>query len=836
MDTLSAFLNDISSFQIGVPLWVKIGVILVLLISLLVGAYFVKDTFDIAYLKDGFGWFIFIAVLNLTTILVIFTYYGKKSDKYVGPPGVRGKKGKRGKKGTSVSCSYKCKKNIYIQSVRKTDIICTLNTYTVEFILINNNYRYFNNLINRGSNIDYDSFLTNIIVESGEPLASKSKVSQDAVNKFKALLDPTSISILLIKTVNDVITMATESTYGTIRGPVPKVGYIALGNSVYGGTESSVVGGKEAFSLNSFVVTGDVMYPAGYKKLVSFKSYNEITEDYDKYTIWQSISQTVNEPTFGGGTEKRAYLPLGDTCTFGDNQPKINDFAMIKDTCLDEVNAMELKLVFIYTGNLEFSNRQMSDEDDSNKIDYTQDATYLIENVIASNIEFFSVWRTPMNTFLTNCNSQNVLINNSVLYNILNGADYALNDYGNISSEYKRWVNEKLNSIQIPEFTIALIYTYHFELESKKELVYYMNKYQSKVPEFKDKDFNSMSLGKLLKLIEDTIKKNKEYNDELIKNASISLRGSKIFVYDEKNEKHLPQMIDKTYNNIKNKLATLPVQIANASSLSDVVNYVIPNGLQGRVAVNSDGIAEGGLFLNHIQEMLIRVCKIIFPPNRPAYMIKDECLGTFARDNEKEQMVRELTTVRDYYGKLIDSITKEYNKYLSQIPTIKLYEDASIKKMGMLCGNIPDYLEKIRSMNMDEFTVSRIRGLITIYNEINSQLETIIKNTSSMTIDNIENYTTELLYQIAEYNKLYNTIYSNPEKYRSNMSDFNKYINELTIKNDKLCNNIKDYRSYLNSKGMNKFSSNQIKGLLANYQDTNSNLNIIISSVLLEKK
>jgi len=836
MDTLSAFLNDISSFQIGVPLWVKIGVILVLLISLLVGAYFVKDTFDIAYLKDGFGWFIFIAVLNLTTILVIFTYYGKKSDKYVGPPGVRGKKGKRGKKGTSVSCSYKCKKNIYIQSVRKTDIICTLNTYTVEFILINNNYRYFNNLINRGSNIDYDSFLTNIIVESGEPLASKSKVSQDAVNKFKALLDPTSISILLIKTVNDVITMATESTYGTIRGPVPKVGYIALGNSVYGGTESSVVGGKEAFSLNSFVVTGDVMYPAGYKKLVSFKSYNEITEDYDKYTIWQSISQTVNEPTFGGGTEKRAYLPLGDTCTFGDNQPKINDFAMIKDTCLDEVNAMELKLVFIYTGNLEFSNRQMSDEDDSNKIDYTQDATYLIENVIASNIEFFSVWRTPMNTFLTNCNSQNVLINNSVLYNILNGADYALNDYGNISSEYKRWVNEKLNSIQIPEFTIALIYTYHFELESKKELVYYMNKYQSKVPEFKDKDFNSMSLGKLLKLIEDTIKKNKEYNDELIKNASISLRGSKIFVYDEKNEKHLPQMIDKTYNNIKNKLATLPVQIANASSLLDVVNYVIPNGLQGRVAVNSDGIAEGGLFLNHIQEMLIRVCKIIFPPNRPAYMIKDECLGTFARDNEKEQMVRELTTVRDYYGKLIDSITKEYNKYLSQIPTIKLYEDASIKKMGMLCGNIPDYLEKIRSMNMDEFTVSRIRGLITIYNEINSQLETIIKNTSSMTIDNIENYTKELLYQIAEYNKLYNTIYSNPEKYRSNMSDFNKYINELTIKNDKLCNNIKDYRSYLNSKGMNKFSSNQIKGLLANYQDTNSNLNIIISSVLLEKK
>jgi hypothetical protein len=825
MDTLSAFVNDITSFELNIPLWLKVGIILVLLISLLVGSYFVKDTFDIAYLKDGFGWFIFVAVVNLSTILVIFYYYGRKNNSYVGPSGVRGKKGKRGKKGTSVSCSYKCKRNIYIQSVRKTDIICVLSTYTNEFKSIDNNYSYFETLINSGNNIDYTSFLNNIIIENGEPVKKTSRISQIAVDKFKELLEPKAISILLIKTLNDEITTASEYTYGTIRSPVPKVGYIALGNSVYGGTESSISGGKETFNLNSFVVTGDVMYPSGYNKLVSFQSYNEITGDYDKYTLWSSISQTVNEPAFGGGTEQHSYLPLGDMCSFGDNTPKINDFAMIKDTCLDAVSSKELKLIFIYMGNIDIKSKQ----DDGTSIDYTQDTTYLIENTLLNDIEFFSVWRTPMNTFITNCNSKNKLVNNSIMFNVLNGLDDAMNEYGNISSEYKLWVNEKLNAIPIPQFTIALIYTAYFELESAKELIYYMNKYQSKVPKFKDIDFNTMKIGKLLQLIKDTQKEYDDFNKELIKNASISLRGSKTIVYDEKNEKYLPKMVTQIYDNINNKLATLPVQIENSSTLLDVVNYVLPNGLQGRVAVDSEGIAEGGLFLNYIQEMIIRLCKIIFPPNRTTYMIKDECLGTFAKDNEKEELIKDLTNVRNKYNKLIDNITKDYNKYQSQIPTIKIYEDASMKKMGMLCGNIPDYLQKIQSMNMDEFTISRIKGLINIYNETNDYLEKIVKNASS-TSDEREEFTKELVRVKDKFIELNAIINNNSAKYQSKMQAVNNYINNFNAKVRKVCTGISNYMEHLNTNNFYKFSTSMIKSLVNIYYEVNNNLNNIIKS------
>ena len=75
---------------------------------------------------------------------------------------------------------------------------------------------------------------------------------------------------------------------------------------------------------------------------------------------------------------------------------------------------------------------------DEKKIDYTKSNSYLIENEPLNDIEVFSVWRTPMNTFLTNCNSQNELTNNSLFYNIINNLNSSLNKYGNVSSKAKK--------------------------------------------------------------------------------------------------------------------------------------------------------------------------------------------------------------------------------------------------------------------------------------------------------------------------------------------------------------------------------------------------------------
>ena len=440
------------------------------------------------------------------------------------------------------------------------------------------------------------------------------------------------------------------------------------------------------------------------------------------FTIWRPQNQTVSLPGYKGAIQQNSYLPLGDLISFGTSAPPVNNYAMIKDTCLEPVSSKDLNLVFIYVGSLGF-------DSDSNTEQYKQTNSYLVENQIVDKIEIFSVWRTPMNTFICNFNSQNDLLNNTLYFNLLSNLSDALNEYGNISAEYKKWVNNRLSSITLPTILIAMIYTRHYQLEATKELIYYVNKYQSRVPEFQNRNIGSMDIASLMNLINNTNQAYNKYNQNLMKEASISLRATKPLVYDSKNEKHLPAIILTTYNNIQAELDTIPVKVENSSTLLDVINILIPNGLEGRIAVNSDGIAQGGTLLNDIQETIVRMCRILMPPTTPAYTIKDECLGTFSIDKEKEQTIKDLTKEKDKYNKYIDTIQTHMEKYQSQIEIIRNYEDLAQRKMGELCGHIPNYMEKIHNMDMTEITASRVKGLIGIYQEVNGNLEKIIANT-----------------------------------------------------------------------------------------------------------
>lgn len=714
MDSLSAFVNDISAFEIKLPLWFQAGIILVIIVALVVGGYFLRDTFDVSALRSGYVWFIAIAIINLITIFLIFTYYGKTAGNYPSPIGIRGKKGKRGKVGSSVSCSYECKTNIYLQSVRKTDTVCRLDVYDSNFNTLYAAFSYFQDILDAGNEIDYTGLINNIIL--GNTLPSNTTLNQTAISNFKSLMTSPSIAWYLIKIINTDITAASENTYGTFRTPVPKVGYLPLGDSVYGGVEN--------FALNSFVVSGDIMYPQGYTKLTTLSAFNSKTGDVNTFTIWRQQAQTVSSTGYKGAIQKNSYLPLGDVISFGTSAPPVNNYAMIKDTCLEPVAAKDLNLVFIYVGSLGFNS-------ESNTEQYTQTNSYLVQNQIVDNIEIFSVWRTPMNTFICNFNSQNDLINNTVYYNLLSGLNDALNEYGNISNTYKTWVNNRLSSITLPSILIAMIYTRHYQLEATRELIYYANKYQSKIPEFKNRNIGKMDIANLMTLINNTNQAYNKHNQNLIKQSSISLRASKPLVYDPKKEKHLPPMLLTTYNNIQASLDTIPVKVENSNTLLDVVNIVIPNGLEGRIAINSDGIVQGGTILNDIQETLVRMCRILMPPTASAYVIKDECLGTFGIDREKESAIKDLTAEKEKYNKYIDTIQTHMEQYQSQIEIIRNYEDLAQRKMGQLCGHIPNYMEKIHNMDMTEITTSRVKGLIGIYREVNGYLARIIQNTSS---------------------------------------------------------------------------------------------------------
>ena len=708
---LSSFIYGITSYNITIPIWIQITMIIIIMILLFTGGYFAYDSFDISSTRNGFVWFIFVAFLNLVTILAVLIYYNTKSvpTAYKGKSGRPGKKGQMGKKGVSVSCDY-CKSNVYLQRVKNAQTIATLSTYTAAFQTISANIKYFNNIISQG-NINYDSFVNSILFEQNvDPSQAES------ISRFRSLMTSNSIAIFLIENINSNLTKSSTRTYGTFKTPGVKVGYTPFGDSVYGGNEN--------FALNSFMVNGDFMHPPSYTLLVTLTSYNEKTGDIDNYSIWRPNPQSVSVAGFKSQEDKSnskpmvkvAYNGIGDVCRFGTNPPKINDIAILSENCLDPVPSTDLTLIFIYVGNLQFN-------DESNTIDYTQTDSYLIQqNSVHNDIEIFSVWRTPLNTFLTNCNSQNKLINGSISYNMVSSLNDSLTEYGSVSSKTKAYISGLLQSVNIPKILAATTICKHYELELHKELVYYINKYNSYIPELSSP--NSLRLGFLMNGIKNKIISNDNYNAKLIKQANIDLSADSGTSYDPSKEKHLPLGLLNVYNTANTKLLTISVRIENTNTFLDLINVLFDNSLETRIAINSDGIAEGGILLNDIQETVIRICKMVMPPSKQAYTIKDECLGTFALDRDREEVIKEFTDVKDEYNKLIDEFIADA-KYDKVMKNVRLTEDLMFNKVGYLCGYIQNYIKKINTMQLDEFTTTRIKGLIKIYGDMVKYLNVV---------------------------------------------------------------------------------------------------------------
>ena len=717
---LSDFIDGITSFNITIPVWLQITAIIVVMVTLCISGYFMKDFFDIAYIRGGMSWFIFVAILNLSSLLVIFIYYNNKNTSYVGNQGKAGKKGKSGSRGKYVTCSD-CANTIYLKKIKQSTVICELDSKTSDFNSITSNFNYFNNIISTGVSIAYDSFIKNIILEESVDVQIKADSTlSTSIANFRALMTPTSISYLLLKIINETVTKSSKDTYGTFRTTnINNVsGYISLGDSVYGGVED--------FQLNSFVISGNVLHPSSYNKLVTFTSYDSNTQQRDTYTLWRPIGQQITEPGFKNVPETFQYNSLGDICRRGTEQPNVNEIATIREDCLEPISSSDLTLAFVYVGALSFV-------DDNTNLDYTQSNSYLIEHKVANTIEIFSVWRTPMNTFITNCNSQNDLVNNSLIYNILNEANdtqnQSSNEYGNVSDAAMANVTNTLQIIQIPKILVAIILCKYYDIELHKELVYYFNRYRNKVPEFGSTNTTTASLGDLIKKITEVKKTYDNYNAILFKKANVSLGDSTRPAYDSSKEKHIPKQLLNIYTNVNNKLLTISVEIENTNTLLDIINLIFDNGLETRIARDADGIAQGGSLLNEIQQTIIMLCKMIMPPAQASYTIKDECLGTFSIDHTREEVIRELVELKDIYDKLIDNYNDgSIKKTAALTKQMTNLEDLKKIKIGEVCSHISDYENKLEQMNLDEFTTSRLKSVLNIYIKFISNLKTIIGN------------------------------------------------------------------------------------------------------------
>ena len=67
------------------------------------------------------------------------------------------------------------------------------------------------------------------------------------------------------------------------------------------------------------------------------------------------------------------------------------------------------------------------------------------------------------------------------------------------------------------------------------------------------------------------------------------------------------------------------------------------------------------------------------------------------------------------------------SKYDTVKENVKQTRQLMENKVGYLCGYIKNYLEKINTMQLDEFTTTRIKGLIQIYGDMVKYLN-MVKN------------------------------------------------------------------------------------------------------------
>jgi hypothetical protein len=112
-------------------------------------------------------------------------------------------------------------------------------------------------------------------------------------------------------------------------------------------------------------------------------------------------------------------------------------------------------------------------------------------------------------------------------------------------------------------------------------------------------------------------------------------------------------------------------------------------------------------------------------------MIKDECLGTFVIDRDREKIIKEFTKTINEFNKFTDVIFSDTNdKYKSVMQNITQYENFLYTQIGQICGHIEDYQSKINDLNLEEFTTSRIKQVTKLYSQMNKYFIEVNKSVS----------------------------------------------------------------------------------------------------------
>ena len=750
---LKLLFEETSKVNVNLSYKFKITILVCVLTLISVLIYVYHDNLDKSIFRDSYQWYYVITFLNFINIMAIYYYYNYKEN-LVGLPGVKGEPGKKGERGKFKNCSF-CKNNLFVQKTNKYNTVCKVIKEAKEMNKRDNRgkltyarfFDYFEN-----NNIDYSAIIKKGLLQNE---IDYTYINRNYHNYFKSinkiLYDDDIIIDMFTYFINKNVGRNNNNFYGEIIRPETKYGYSLFGDTVKGG--------QEDFNLNAFIVSGgggsDLLYPKKINKIVKFKVYDTQLEKDVMYNIWRAESR--QEKMFDSEKIIKKFNSLGDLILPVNVEPDSHLISLIDTTCLQEVDPSLMDMVFVYsdTNYLTYEKRLNKNQKAELKKEFKIDKPQ-------SMINMFSVWRTPMNTLLVSyVNESTPFFNNTLMYNLIEGRPDLIDEFGNVKYKTKKRVIARLKEIKLNVLQVIIILIHYYNIKFKNQLLYKLKKFANSFDEtakielkkFINKKSDEITLNTIITFIEETeerynidnIERSKKiYNKSQLKNkySSNTTNSDEDSDADTENiddsefekeysigygnipkEKKIPQVILNIYEKIQLEITKIDRKAYTITNLHQLVLEIFPNGLNERIAIDNEGLAEGGEILNYAQEWVFYFCKVVLPPVKISYRVKNDCIGTIQIDNKRNILESNLEKQVRKYKNLMKKIKVNPEKYCINWTMVNEYQDLSFNIISKHVGHIPDYLEKIDTFHFEEFTPSRIKVILQEYYKMNLYLE-----------------------------------------------------------------------------------------------------------------
>ena len=712
-------------FTLKIPYEIVVGIYITLMILLSLFIYLYKNKLENSYFRNNYFIYYLAFMFNLLNLAIFTVFYNKKKNKIKALPGPQGDKGMKGERGKYITCSF-CEHNLYFFKTKKYREILKMEVGLNDKDETQLNTEIFGFAI---SNLDLDldyfdlSFLRNIY-----EISKKNKIIQTLKNLFNFTTRMKYLSYNLNKTIKkgDIA----ENISFLL--PVGGNGYFPIGHSVI----SSDIANK----LNSFLVNGDIAFPKTSRIKFTFRNMTLLERQGEELESKKEMDFSIIE-----AIPPKNFVSLGeiivrndienDSDKSGGLKSDLNMLACIRKSCAKEISNDLLQLMAIkisYKTDNEKINRILNYTTKTNfdrlsEIDYSS-----LNSITHKELDIYSIWKTPLNTFVTNCVIANkTLVNGSVGYNILDGNKKYTNSNGfSINKSGVKKIKSILNKIKLPRIVRTLYITLGQYNRFFEEISYYLSNIIPDLEKEKKKLTNAV-----LNSSKTYSQKEKDRNKVIHISKKIdvfnhlinSIAMKSIYTnFEDLFDKETHIMLDENIPDMNDKrqlLKQIPFIIESKETLYDMLIYFYPEGLSTRIAVNKDGVLNGGLSPSKLQYEILKISRVCFPPNTKIYLPKDECLSFNSFDLDRRKIIQDLDfEINNFNEMFLNSKNEDEKGNCDKFKNIlKMKSDMDTLFVAEF-GHIKNYSTKIETKDFDVFSNSRLELILDNYKKMNKYM------------------------------------------------------------------------------------------------------------------